>query len=352
MNHTAGLVLGGFLAGTGFLFGYRVNSAHIDKKRDWAMIKGNTKLSTAALMILILISGCSAPHPTVTTILAATTIAASGPTATGMTKPTETRILTSTIKPTDTLTITQISKDTQPSMQASPGRVIITEIRNIYLPLITLIIGAVLGFLSQVLITRLQARQKVSDKVLDHYLNIRRDICRELSKLLILDYKEISQEFLKSSRDRLAEIYFENFDFLPREVLDELNCLIVCLADRRHRIYRIINGSILPLESSKLIPFIRSVSLVENNRVATLMYINHPNDIFKHVASIRCQVRCVLISINKYFRINYLNNWLYYTAKSCGLEANEEGSSSCRVKLARPWRRLQSVPQRNRHLYS
>lgn len=182
-----------------------------------------------------------------------------------------------------------------------------------FLPVITLLLGGVIGFFSSFLTTYLQQRSNVTTKIVEQYFKVREDICEKLSHLANLGINSVID--LSSIKTELSKLYFKYYDFLPREVLIEMNCLYACLSDSQNRIFRCKNNSLLPLEDSELEMFIEQISLVENFRYYAMIPLKSNNEIIRKAASVNYQARNVLRAINKYFTIKDLTSWAKHLPK-------------------------------------
>jgi len=187
---------------------------------------------------------------------------------------------------------------------------------DIILPIITLMAGTLLGFFSQLFFKSLEIKQSVSDKVLDQFFNIRSELCAELSKLAILqESKALDPTLAPTSRNRISELYFTYYDFLPKEILEQLNCLFACLSDRENRIFVCKNGKVIPIQPSELHAFIESISLIENFKYSAPIHLQSKDENTRRITSIKCQARSVLKSLNEYFTMQNLTYWIKHVAK-------------------------------------
>ena len=173
-----------------------------------------------------------------------------------------------------------------------------------------------MGFFSQLFFKSLEMKQDVSDKVLDQFFKARSELCAELSKLAILqELKELDPTLTATSRNKISELYFTYYDFLPKETLEQLNCLFACLSDRENRIFVCEKGKILPIQPSKLNAFIESISLIENFKYSAPIHLQSKNENTRRITSIKCQARSVLKNLNEYFTMQNLIYWIKHVAK-------------------------------------
>lgn len=184
------------------------------------------------------------------------------------------------------------------------------------LPIITLLLGGIIGFLSSFLTTYLQQRNNVTAKIVEQYFKVREDICGKLSELANLGIdSNVDEAYLLSIKSDMSKLYFKYYDFLPREVLIEMNCLYACLSDSQNRLFRCKNNCLLPLEDSELETFIEQISLVENFRYYAMVPLKSSSDIVRKSASVNYQARSVLRALNKYFTIKDLMSWAMHLPK-------------------------------------
>lgn len=187
---------------------------------------------------------------------------------------------------------------------------------NLILPLITLFIGTMLGFLSSLLISYLQQKHNVAIRVLEQYLKIREGLCDKLSSLASTRTDNtLSYSSLSDLRDEISMLFYKYYDFLPSEVLKEMLCLHACLSDKQNKIYRCKNNSLLPIEDSEIEEFIEQIAMVENFKYYALIPLNSKDDNVRRATSIRYQARSVLVAMNKYFTLKELMTWAKHLPK-------------------------------------
>ena len=188
-------------------------------------------------------------------------------------------------------------------------------------PVILLFLGALLGIASSMFSARLQQRHQITKLLIERFFQVRDEISAIVSRYATL--KTDSQEpdspgKLSMIAGNLSLIYYRYYDFIPKEVLIELNCLFVCLKDKKHRLFIQEGNRIIPLpdEEQKLYDFIKRVSLVDNFTFFALQAIRSGEERLRHSVSINCQARAVLASINKYFSPDRLYSFARYGKKT------------------------------------
>ncbi len=188
-------------------------------------------------------------------------------------------------------------------------------------PVILLFLGALLGIASSMLSARLQQQHQITKLLIERFFMVRDEISAIVSRYASLtteNQEPENREKLSLIAGRLSLIYYKYYDFIPKEVLLELNCLFVCLKDRKHRIFIQEGNRIIPLpdEEERVYNFIKEVSLVENFTFYAVQAVRSGNDRLKQSVSINCQARAVLASINRYFSPNRLYSFARYGKKS------------------------------------
>jgi hypothetical protein len=182
---------------------------------------------------------------------------------------------------------------------------------SLILPLITLVVGAVLGFLTSAWMERSRQRHDVVVKILEQYFKIREQICDEIGELAHLQIgSPLDDQSLITKRDTISKLFYKYYDFLPAEVLQEMNCLYACLTDKRNRIFRCKDNRLLPLQDSEIESFVESISLVDNFKYYALVPLNSSDANIRRGASVNYQARSVLRAINESFSLDSLMGWV------------------------------------------
>jgi len=181
----------------------------------------------------------------------------------------------------------------------------------VVLPVITLIIGAILGLVSSTYVTYIQKRDSISIKLLEQFFKVRDEICDKLSGLASLKIGDpVDPKHVTEVREGISRLAYKYYDILPPQVLREIYCLHACLGDSKNRIFRCKDNLVVPItEDHELQDFISDISLVDNLKAFGLVPLKSRNDAVKKSACINYQARCVLKSLNDHFTINHLMSW-------------------------------------------
>ncbi|MEU9095642.1 hypothetical protein ACIOEW_40060 [Streptomyces sp. NPDC087901] len=181
---------------------------------------------------------------------------------------------------------------------------------TILVALLTLVLGAGLGFLSSLLLERHRQANMVAAKVIDVYLELRKQLCERVSELAGLQLDALPTEAeLHAKREAISSLYYRFYDFTPKRVLQELNCLYACLGDRENRLYVIRNDELRLAREEDMAALIEDTSLLGNFRFYALVPLKGGNRDARRAASINYQARRVLHVINQDLTIRSLLEW-------------------------------------------
>jgi len=172
---------------------------------------------------------------------------------------------------------------------------------EILVPILSLVAGAALGLGSSVIVSFLKQRQTVLLRLLDQYLEVRKDVVETVSDLThIPDTLDIAEDHRAKLRDRVAKLFYQHFDFLPAEVLDSLLLLNVCLSDSVGRLYKLDGRAVLPLPDEEVPAFIRACSVYQNAELLAPIVLRSSNATARHNQAIKLHARHVLYTLNRF----------------------------------------------------
>lgn len=178
------------------------------------------------------------------------------------------------------------------------------------LPAVALLVGAVLGLLSSLLLENRRQANSVAVKIIETYLEIRRDLCGQLSDLAALRTETVpSGDQLLLKRDAVANLLYRYYDFMPRRVLQEMNCLYACLGDKENRLYVVRDNELRLANDDEVIALITEISVLENSKYYALVPLESPDRNTRRAASIRYQARRMLNVLNQDLTIRSLLKW-------------------------------------------
>src|SRR5258707_11454324 len=143
---------------------------------------------------------------------------------------------------------------------------------TIILPIATLLLGASLGALSSLVLESRRQANGVGTKVIESYLELRKQLCDELSELASLRIGTLpSVDELQEKRDLISRLYYRYYDLMPRRVLQEMNCLYACLGDRENRLFVIRNNELRIANKDEVHALVEDLSLVDNFKYYALL---------------------------------------------------------------------------------
>jgi hypothetical protein len=174
--------------------------------------------------------------------------------------------------------------------------------------LATLVLGAILGYLVQIGQGAIEKKRGIINKLFEQFLEARKEICKILSKLASLKSTSMTDSAeLDKFRDSVSCLYFEHYDLLPITVLNELQCLFLCLSDKTGNLYAIDSeGDLKRIEQEGDVEeFLMGVSQISNFKYVAFAQLSSHDAAIRRSASINYQARRVLTEINKHFTLNY-----------------------------------------------
>lgn len=175
------------------------------------------------------------------------------------------------------------------------------------LPLLSLTVGALLGLLSTLLVSSIRQRQDVTLRLLDQYLQVRKEIVDEVSDLSNLDIREqFDIQRRRKYRDSISKLFYKHYDFLPEAVLESLTLLNVCLSNPNHGLYMISEKAVVHMSDDRVIPFIESLGLFTNTKFLAPLALKSANPTIRDNQAIILHARHVLYTLNKFASIEDL----------------------------------------------
>jgi len=182
------------------------------------------------------------------------------------------------------------------------------EYIKLLMPIITLVLGTVLGYVTNMIIRNITKKDTITNKLFDQFIITKNEICEVLSNLANLKtISEIKNNDIDKIRNTVSCLYFKHYDLLPKTVLLELQCLFFCLSDKNNNLYIIsddLNINVISKEN-ELESFLTQISMIPNFKYIAYYQIMNEDMNVKRAASINFQARKVLKEINNYFNLEY-----------------------------------------------
>src|SRR5262245_37623553 len=128
---------------------------------------------------------------------------------------------------------------------------------NEIVALASVLAGTALGLISSIVVSSIRQRQEVALRLLDQYLEVRKEVVNSVSDLTDLnDYRVLEDETREAHREQVAKLFYKHYDFLPKPVLDALLLLHVALASPEGKLFSVRNNTIVELLPEEIPAFI------------------------------------------------------------------------------------------------
>lgn len=167
--------------------------------------------------------------------------------------------------------------------------------------ILLVIAGTALGLLSSLVVSSFGQRQAVVLRLLDQYLEVRKEVVEAVSDLAHLSRDEaLAEESRLKYRDSIVKLFYKHFDFLPPQVLDALLLLHVSLASSEGRLLKVKDGTILLLDESEIPAFISGCSIYKNAELIVSLALKSGNPITRSNLCVSLHARHVLYTLNRF----------------------------------------------------
>lgn len=186
---------------------------------------------------------------------------------------------------------------------------------NLSLTIFSVVLVALFGLISNILIIQINQKKDVNSKLIEQYLKIREDLCVILSDLINL--KDINNVDFNNLSRLVEKLFYKHYDFIPKEVLDELLCLQVILQSEYGHLFRIINKKLVIIDNddSEIKNYLEDISFVEAAKLFYYVQLKNADVESRKVLIINLQAKKVLYKMNDYFTLSNLLNWKRYLLK-------------------------------------
>lgn len=178
------------------------------------------------------------------------------------------------------------------------------------------LVGSTLGCALGYFFSKRQSKNEFNANLFFKYQNIAQELVDILQGILSLSFYPIkhTKEELKSVKENLSSFYFKYYLILPQSVLEEIQCLHLCLHYNGHRIFMSVKGpsgnTIKHIDKKEELESLVKDSFLthKTNKKAILRFHElHPErtaDIF-----LRYQARHLITVLNENWNIKKLHSW-------------------------------------------
>ena len=188
--------------------------------------------------------------------------------------------------------------------------------QNHIFTIVVLLVFLVIGIGARFLSNYLKHSSDVSIKLLEEYLKVRSFFTEELSELASLPFSFPVQNIaIDEHHKKLSKAFYQYWDYLPRELLVQLLCLLCCLPDPQNRLYTHKNGRITVVRPNDITDFVRLIAMTRNVRMYATLKLKNGTESEKRVAGIVCQARMVLLTFNNHFNLRDLRRFAKHIPK-------------------------------------
>lgn len=175
------------------------------------------------------------------------------------------------------------------------------------LPLVTLILGGILGLASSLVASSVRRRHEFQIRILDQFLEVRKQVVDAVSDLTNLDTKQqFGQDERLNHRNTVSKLFYQHYDFIPQQVLEALVLLEVCLTHPDRGPYGMSNDAIVTISDQDLGSFIENSSLFKNARIVAPIALRSSDSEVRQREAIKLHARHVLYTLNRYASIDDL----------------------------------------------
>jgi len=172
---------------------------------------------------------------------------------------------------------------------------------SIALPVISLILGTILGLVSSLIVSLYKQRQTVTEKILDQFFIARKEIVEVLSKLADLrinyDIDDIERD---EYRQKVATLYFKNIDLLPIQITNALLTLHACLLNGKGNLFQIKDDCLVKLPKQDYSIFINQFARFKNTKLFSALAFKSKTEKTRQIIAIRLHAQNAIYILNKF----------------------------------------------------
>jgi len=179
---------------------------------------------------------------------------------------------------------------------------------NSYLiPLLSAAVGALFGIFSNFLTSAVRQRQDITLRLMDQYFEVRKEVVNVVSELSDLNLKiPLDPDYRDSHRDKISKLFYKHYDFLPKQVLDSLILLNVCLEHSSGQLYCLKAEFVVQMNDDEKMQFVESCSVFANSKYMAAIALQNENITIRTNQAIVLHARHVLYSLNEFVSIRDL----------------------------------------------
>ncbi|MFQ3245353.1 MAG: hypothetical protein ACI9SP_002000 [Arenicella sp.] len=178
---------------------------------------------------------------------------------------------------------------------------------KVVIAIISALIGSALGFLAKSHFLKLSLKHKLTDTIINRYLDIRDEISKIVSDCAV-GPNVMDESWRHSKINELGRAYYQFFDYVPHEIIRELTCLQFCLKVEGDYLYKSQGNNLTRVKQEDLEEFCYAISSFGNYSHAIYFNLMFSKDSDKRNFRVEYQARHVLMMINRFFTEENLSN--------------------------------------------
>jgi len=169
--------------------------------------------------------------------------------------------------------------------------------------------GALLGYLSSLALARAQHRQALTLRVADEYFAARRELVEIVSKFADVNLlREMSPAERETNANAIGNLFYKNFDLLPRPVLDRLMLLHVALRSPVNGPYCLMKAAVTRMPREEFASFVKRCSIFTNSSLFAPLALSSSNQTIRGNQVVKLHARDVLYTLSVYSSVDELSS--------------------------------------------